>query len=108
MEFVKNKVQEIWQDQTFISSQMGGMESWLVALENIACSFSHFIIEHWIPAQQIIISLHNAYCWDCQAVNGLANHGDSSGESIQSSQASSIPVPLPNSRHRDFTLLHFE
>ena len=82
MEFVKNKVQEIWQDQAFVSSQMDEMESQLVALENIACSFSHFIIENWIPAQQIIVSLHNTYCWDCQAANGLANHVDFSGESI--------------------------
>ena len=46
-----NKVQEIWADQAFVSSQMDGVESRLVALEKVAASFSHFIIEHWVPAQ---------------------------------------------------------
>ena len=40
MEFVKNKVQEIWTDQAFVSSQMDGVESRLVALERVAASFS--------------------------------------------------------------------
>ena len=53
MEFIENKVQEIWSDQDFVSSQMGGVESWLVALEKVASSFSHFNIEHWIPAQAV-------------------------------------------------------
>ena len=57
MEFVKNKVQEIWADQAFVSSQMDGVESWLVALEKVAASFSHFIIEHWVPAQAIVRKL---------------------------------------------------
>ena len=48
MEFVKNKVQEIWGDQAFVSSQMDGVESQLVALEKVTASFSHFIIEHWV------------------------------------------------------------
>ena len=55
MEFVKNKVQEIWSDQAFVSSQMDGVESRLVALEKVASSFSHFIIEHWVPAQAILM-----------------------------------------------------
>ena len=52
MEFVKNKVQEIWSDQAFVSSQMDGVESRLVALEEVAASFSHFIIEHWVSGVQ--------------------------------------------------------
>ena len=41
MEFVKNKVQEVWTDQAYVSSQMNGVESQLVALEKVAASFSH-------------------------------------------------------------------
>ena len=39
------------------TSQMDGVKSWLVALEKVALSFSHFIIEHWVPAQAILIDL---------------------------------------------------
>ena len=66
MEFVKNRVREIWDDQSFVSLQMDGVESQLVALEKVAASFSHFIIEHWVPAQAILIDLHNSTCPSCQ------------------------------------------
>ena len=48
MEFVKNRVREIWDDQSFVSLQMDGVESQLVALEKVTASFSHFIIEHCV------------------------------------------------------------
>ena len=98
MEFVKNRVQEIWVDQAFVSSQMDGVESRLVALEKVATSFSHFIIEHWVPAQAILIDLHNSTCPLCQQADALANNGGSASKSVQSGQATSIPVPPPNSR----------
>ena len=82
MEFVKNKVQEIWGDQAFVSSQMDGVESWLVALKKVAVSFSHFIIEHWVPAQVILIDLHNSTCPLCQRVDGMADNGGSASKSI--------------------------
>ena len=50
MEFVKNTVKEIWDDWSFVPSQMDPVESQLVALEKVAIFFSHFIIDHWIPA----------------------------------------------------------
>ena len=95
---MKNKVQEIWGDQAFVSSQMDGVESWLVTLEKVAVSFSHFIIEHWVPTQAILIDLHNSTCPLCQRADGMANNGGSVSESVQSSQAAPIPVPPPNSR----------
>ena len=98
MEFVKNKVQEIWGDQAFVSSQMDGVESQLVALEKVATSFSHFIIEHRVSAQAILIDLHNSTCPSCQRADAMANNGDSASESLQSGQAAPIPVPLPNSQ----------
>ena len=98
MEFVKNWVQEILGDQAFISSQMNGVESRLVALEKVTASFSHFIIEHWVPPQAILIDLHNSSCPSCQRADGVANNGHSSSESIQSSWAAPIPVPPPNSQ----------
>ena len=82
MEFVKNKVQEIWADQTFVSSQMDGVESRLVALEKVATSFSHFIIEHWVPAQAILIDLYNSACPLCQRVDGMADNGGSASKSV--------------------------
>ena len=82
MEFVKNKVQEIWGNQAFVSSQMDGVESRLVTLEKVAASFSHFIIEHWVPTQAILIDLHNSTCPSCQQVDALANNGDLVSESI--------------------------
>ena len=72
MEFVKTKVQEIWTNQAFVSSQMDGVESWLVALEKVAASFSHFIIEHWVPTQAILINLHNSTCPSCQRADAMA------------------------------------
>ena len=98
MEFVKSWVKEIWDNQSFVSSQMDGVESWLVALEKVAASFSHFIIEHWVPTQAILIDLHNSTCPSCQKVDGLANNGGSASESIQSGQAALVPVPPPNSQ----------
>ena len=98
MEFIKNKVQEIWSDQAFVSSQMDGVESRLVALEKVAASFSHFIIEHWVPAQAILIDLHNSTCPLCQRADGMADNGGLASESIRSGQAAPIPVPPPNSR----------
>ena len=97
MEFVKNKVQEIWGDQAFVSSQMDGVESRLVALEKVAASFSHFIIEHWVPAQAILIDLHNSTCPSCQRADGMADNGGLVSESVRSSRAAPIPVPPPNS-----------
>ena len=97
MEFVKNRVKEIWDDQSFVSSQMDGVESQLVALEKVAASFSHFIIEHQVPAQAILVNLHNATCPSCQRADGLANNGGWASESIRSGQATLVPVPLPNS-----------
>ena len=105
MEFVKNKVQKIWSDQGFVSSQMDGVESRLVALEKVAASFSHFIIEHWVPAQAILIDLHNSTCPSCQTVDGMANNGGSACESVRSDRAAPIPVPLPNSRQGEASSL---
>ena len=69
MGFVKLWVKEIWGDQAFVSSQldrvssrMKEMNTWLVALEQVASNFSHFIIEHWIPAQAVLVDLRNATC----------------------------------------------
>ena len=98
MEFIKNKVQEIWSDQAFVSSQMDGVESRLVALEKVAASFSHFIIEHWVPAQAILIDLHNSTCPSCQRADGMADNGGSASESVRSGRAAPVPVPPPNSR----------
>ena len=84
MEFVKNKVQEIWGDQAFVSSQMDGIESQLVALERVAASFSHFIIEHWVPTQAILIDLHNSTCPSCQRADAMANNRSLASESVQS------------------------
>ena len=105
MEFVKNKVQEIWADQAFVSSQMDGVESRLVALEKVASSFSHFIIKHWVPAQAILIDLHNSTCPSCQRADALANNGGSASESVRSGRAAPIPVPLPNSRQGETSSL---
>ena len=105
MEFVKNKVQEIWSDQAFVSSQMDGVESRFVALEKVAASFSHFIIEHWVPAQAILIDLHNSTCPSCQSADAMANNGGSVSESIQSGRAAPIPVPPPNSRQGEASSL---
>ena len=82
MEFVKNKVQEILGDQAFVSSWMDGVESWLVALEKVAASFSHFIIEHWVPAQAILADLHNSTCPSCQRVDELADNGNLASKSV--------------------------
>ena len=95
---MKNKVQEIWADQAFVSSQMDGVKSRLVALEKVASSFSHFIIEHWVPAQPILIDLHNSTCPSCQRADAMAINGGSVSESVRSGQAALIPVPPPNSR----------
>ena len=94
MEFVKNKVQEIWGDQAFVSSQMDGVESQLVALEKVAASFSHFIIEHWVPAQAILIDLHNSTCPSCQRADAMAHNGGSTSKSIRSGRAIALPVPV--------------
>ena len=94
---MKNKVKEIWDDQSFISSQMDRVESQLVTLEKVAASFSHFIIEHWVPAQAILIDLHNSTCPSCQRADGLADSGGSASESVRSGWAVSVPVPLPDS-----------
>ena len=82
MESVKNKVKEIWDDQSFVSSQMDEVETMLVALEKVASSFSHFIIEHWVPAQAILINLHNSTCPSCQRADGMADNGDLTSESV--------------------------
>ena len=98
MEFAKNKVQEIWGDQAFVSSQMDGVESQLVALEKVASYFSHFIIEHWVPTQAILFDLHNSTCPSCQRADGMADNGGSASESVRSGRAIALPVPLPKSR----------
>ena len=53
MEFIKNQVKEIWGDQVFVSSQLDsvssnleGMNTQLVTLEQVTSDFSHFIVEH--------------------------------------------------------------
>ena len=102
---MKNKVQEIWSDQAFVSSQMDGVESRLVALEKVAASFSHFIIEHWVPAQAILIDLHNSTCPSCQRADGMADNGGSVSESVRSSRAAPLPVPPPNSRQGETSAL---
>ena len=97
MEFLKNKVQEIWTDQAIVSSQMDGVESRLVALEKVAASFSHFIIEHWVPAQAILIDLHNSTCPSCQRADAMADNGGLVSKSVLSGRAALIPIPPPNS-----------
>ena len=98
MEFVKNKVEEIWDDQSFVYSQMEGVESRLVTLEKVAASFSHFIIEHWIPAQAVLVDLHNSTCPSCQRADGMADNGGLAFESVRSGGAAPLPIPLPNSQ----------
>ena len=105
MEFVKNKVQEIWGDQAFVSSQMDGVEFRLVALEKVASSFSHFIIEHWVPAQAILIDLHNSTCPSCQRADGMANNGGSASESVRPGRATPVPISPPNSRQGEASSL---
>ena len=105
MEFVKNQVQEIWANQAFISSQMNGVESRLVAFEKVAASFSHFIIEHWVPTQAILIDLHNSTCPSCQRVDGVADNGNLVSESVPSGRATLIPIPPPNSRQGEASFL---
>ena len=104
MEYVKNCVKEIWDDQAFVSSQMDGISSTmeginsqLAALEQVASNFGQFIIEHWIPAQAILVDLHNATCPSCQKANTMADNGHLCSESKQVGGAPPIPVPLPNS-----------
>ena len=97
VEFVKNWVKEIWHNQSFVSCQMDGIASQLVALENVASNFCHFIIEHWIPAQAILVDLHDATCPSCQRANAMANNGDLAVESKQSGRAALVPISLPNS-----------
>ena len=72
---------------------MDGVESQLVALEKVAASFSHFIIEHWVPTQAILIDLHNSPCPLCQRADAMANNGGLASESIRSGRAAPIPVP---------------
>ena len=105
MEFVKNKLKEIWDDQAFVSSQMDRVNSWLVTLEKVAASFSHFIIDHWIPAQSILVDLHNATCPSCQRADDMANNGGLASKPIQSGGAALLHVPLPNSRQGETTPL---
>ena len=77
---------------------MDGVESRLVALEKVAASFSHFIIEHWVPTQAILIDLHNSTCPSCQRADGMANNEGFASESVPSGWAALIPIPPPNSR----------
>ena len=105
MEFVKNKVQEIWTDQAFISLQVDGVELQLVVLEKAAAPFSHFIIDHWVLAQAILIDLHNSTCPSCQRADAMANNGGSASESVQSGQAALIPIPPPNFRQGEASFL---
>ena len=91
MEFVKNQVKEIWADQAFVLSQFDGvssrmeeMNTQLVALEQVASNFNHFIIEHWIPAQAILVDLHDATCPSCQRANAVADNGHLAAEFKQS------------------------
>ena len=77
---------------------MDGVESRLVALEKVAASFSHFIIEHWVPAQAILVDLHNATCPSCHRADAMADNGGSVSESVGIGRAAPIPVPPPNSR----------
>ena len=77
---------------------MDGVESQLIALEKVAASFSHFIIEHWVPAQAILIDLHNSTCPSCQRADGLTDNGGLASKPIRSGQTVAIPVPPPNSR----------
>ena len=58
-----------------MSSQMDGIASWLGALENMASNFSHFIIEHWIPAQATLVELHDATCPTYQRADAMADNG---------------------------------
>ena len=57
------------------------MNTRLVALEQVASNFSHFIIEHWLPTQTILVDLHNATCPSCQKADALANNGHLPSES---------------------------
>ena len=105
MEFVKLKVKEIWGDQAFISSQMDRvssrleeMNTRLVALEQVASKFSHFIIEHWIPTQAVLVDLHNATCPSCQRADAMADNGRSSSQSEWVDSTAPVPIPLSNSR----------
>ena len=81
-----------------VSSTMEGFNGWLVALEQVASNFHHFINEHWLPAQAILVNLHNATCPSCQKADGMADNGCLSSESERVGGAPPIPVPLPNSR----------
>ena len=62
---------------------MDGVVSQLVALENMASNFSHFIIEHWIPAQAVFVELHDATvrgtAWYSLATRGLVMGGGVGG-----------------------------
>ena len=77
---------------------MDGVESQLVALEKVAASFSHFIIEHWVPAQAVLVDLHNATCPSCQRADAMADNGSSASEPVRSGWTAPVPIPPPNSR----------
>ena len=104
MEFIKNWLKRFGvikplslPQSNGVSSWMEEMNTWLVALEQVASNFSHFIIEHRIPAQAVLVDLHNTTCPSCQRADALANNSHSSSESKQAGQGTPIPIPLPNS-----------
>ena len=84
---------------------MEGINSQLVALEQVASNFSHFIIEHWIPTQAVLVNLHNATCPSCQKADAMANNGHSSSKSKQVGGTAPIPIPPPNSQSGEATPL---
>ena len=77
---------------------MEEMNTRLVALEQVASNFSHFIIEHRLPVQAVPVNLHNATCPSCQKADAMADNGHLSPKSKQSGQATLIPIHPPNSQ----------
>ena len=49
----------------------------------------------------ILVDLHNTTCPNCQRADGVAHNGNMTSKSIQSGQATPVPILLPNSQQGD-------
>ena len=53
MEFVKNKVKEILDDQSFVLSQMDGVEFWLVITHYVICPYPYSSLDQFLSHDDI-------------------------------------------------------
>ena len=76
---------------SYLENWMAEYKQWLIKLATLDVAFKHLVSDHWIPLQDLAISLHDSLCKTCRGDGGPVP----GAEYFQPPPKLSITIPVP-------------